>query len=196
MGPTATRAIGPNLRVLVRGKRRSLNDIIIVTEIVKGSVAVPKHFQVDGCVANVFAVGFDSRAGFRGFDQDVVCDGSMRAPFHAGRDCLAASEEAGESCAAGKNEVLRFHSAIGVFRHSEPICRRSALSDAFARPELQPSDLGNSLQFARILKWSKYGDFQMKVELTRSAVFSSNKTEKSQLRPFTATEFAAKMKNE
>jgi hypothetical protein len=77
-----------------------------------------------------------------------------------------------------------------------PFAGGSVLSDAFQRRELQPSDLGNSLQFARILKCAKYEDFQMKVELTRRAVISSNKTEKSQLRPFTATDFAAKMKNE
>src|SRR5947207_3367856 len=39
MGPTATRPIGPNLGILIRGKRGSLNHIIIVAEIVKGPVA-------------------------------------------------------------------------------------------------------------------------------------------------------------
>jgi hypothetical protein len=84
-----------------------------------------------------------------------------------------------------------------VFLHiRKPFAGGSALSDAFAHPELQPSDLGNSLQFARMLKSAKYEEFQMKVKPIRSAVFSSNKTEKSQLRPFTTTDFAAKMKHE
>src|SRR5262245_47553807 len=112
VGPTAPRAIGPNLRVLIRGKRGSLNDIIIIAEIVKSSVAVAKNFEVDGCVADVFTVGFDSCAGFGGLDQDVVSDGSMRSPFNAGGNGLAASKKASESCAASKNEVLRFHWVI------------------------------------------------------------------------------------
>jgi len=121
VGPAATRAIGPNLRKLIRGKGRGLNDIIIVAEIVKGSVAVPKNLEMDGCVANVFTVGLDSCAGFGGLDQDFVSDGPVWSPFHAGRDSLAAGKEASESCTASKNEILRFHLAIGVFRHSEPL---------------------------------------------------------------------------
>ena len=109
MGPATTGAIGPHLRVLICSKRRSLNDIIVVAEVMKGSVAVAKNFEMDGCVANVFTVGFNSGAGFGGFDQDVVSDGSMRTAFHAGWNGLAAGKEAGERCAAGKNEVLRFH---------------------------------------------------------------------------------------
>src|SRR6266481_4373820 len=109
MGPATTRAIGPDLRKLIRGKGRGLNDIIIVAEIVKGSVAVSKNFEVDGCVTNVFTVGLNSCAGFGGLDQDFVSNGPVWSPFHAGRDSLAASEKAGERCTAGKNEVLRFH---------------------------------------------------------------------------------------
>lgn len=109
MGPTATRAIGPNLRVLIRRKRQSLNDIIIVAEIVKGSVAVPKNLQVDGCVANVFTVGLDPGAGVGGLDQNIVSDRAMRAAFNARWNSLTARKEASERCRAGKNDALRFH---------------------------------------------------------------------------------------
>jgi hypothetical protein len=95
MAPTPTGAISPNLRELIGGKRGSLNDIIIVAEIVKGSVTVAKYFEVDGSVANVFTVGLDSGAGVGGFNEDVVSDGPMRAAFNAWRDGLAAGKEAG-----------------------------------------------------------------------------------------------------
>ena len=109
MSPTATRAIGPNLRKLICGKRGSLNDIIIVAEIVKGSVAVAKNFEVDRCVANIFTVCLDSGAGVGSLDHDIVSDGAMRVLFNVGGNCLAASEKAGERCTVGKNEVIRFH---------------------------------------------------------------------------------------
>jgi len=109
MGPTATRPIGPNLGILIRGKRGSLNHIIIVAEIVKGPVAVAKNFEMDRCVTHVFAVGFDSRTRLGGFNQNVVSDGPVGAPFNARWNGLAASEGAGQRCTAGKNEVLRFH---------------------------------------------------------------------------------------
>jgi hypothetical protein len=125
VGPAPARAIAPNLRVLVRGKGRSLNDIIIVAEIVEGSVAVAKNFEMDGCVANVFSIGFNSCPGFGGFDQDVISDGPVRAPFNAWRNGLAASEEAGQRCSAGKNEVLRFHWIIGVLQGPEFAQRRA-----------------------------------------------------------------------
>jgi hypothetical protein len=95
LGEPSAGAISPNLRVLIGGKRGGLNDIIIVAEIVKGSVTVAKYFEVDGCVANVFTVGLDSGAGFGGLYQNVVSDGPMRAAFNAWRNGLAAGKEAG-----------------------------------------------------------------------------------------------------
>src|SRR5712672_2563559 len=77
-----------------------------------------------------------------------------------------------------------------------PFAGHSALSDAFQRRELQPSDLGNSLRVTRTIRWAKYGDFEMKIRMIRSAVFASNKAQKCQLQPFTATGLAAKMEEQ
>ena len=68
VGPSATGSVGANLGELVGYERVGLNDVFEGTEIVKGSVAVTKDFEVGGCVADVFAIGFDSGAGRGGLD--------------------------------------------------------------------------------------------------------------------------------
>jgi len=76
---------------------------------VEGSVAIAKYFEMDGGIADIFAIGFDSGARIGGFDQDVVSDGSVRTTFNAGRNGFTTSEQTGESCKTGKDEVIRFH---------------------------------------------------------------------------------------
>lgn len=109
VGPSTTGVIGANLSELVRRKRKSLNHILEGTKVVKCSVTVTKYFQVNGRVANVFTVGFDSGARLGSLDQHVVSDCSMRAVFDPGRNSLAAGKQADKSRAAGKEQVFRFH---------------------------------------------------------------------------------------
>lgn len=109
MGPAATGAVGANLGILVGYERECLDGVFIGTEVVKGTVAVAKDFQVGRRVADVFAIGFDSSAGRGGLDQDVVSDSSMRSTFHTRGNGLATSQQAGDSRESCENEVLRFH---------------------------------------------------------------------------------------
>lgn len=68
MSPAASGAISSNLSVLVGRQRKGLDGIFERAEIVEGSVTVAKDLNMRGGVADVFAVGFNSRAGRRGFD--------------------------------------------------------------------------------------------------------------------------------
>lgn len=109
VGPSATGVIGANLSKLVGRKRKSLDHILIRTKVVKSSVTITEYFEMDGCVADVFAVGFDSGARFGGLDQHVVSDRPVRATFDPGRNSLAAGKQADKSRAAGKEQVFRSH---------------------------------------------------------------------------------------
>jgi len=86
--PSAASAIGAKLGILICGERERLNDVLVSAEVVECSVAIAEYFQVDGCVADVFAVGFDSGTGFGSFDEHIVSKCPMGSTFDTGRDRL------------------------------------------------------------------------------------------------------------
>lgn len=100
---------GPNLLELVGYDWERLDNILKVTEIVKGSVAVAKNLQVHGGVADVLSISLNSCARSRNLDENIVSNSSVWATLDAGGNGFTADEEAGQRRAAGKKQVLRFH---------------------------------------------------------------------------------------
>src|SRR5690349_4952500 len=52
----------PDLRKLIRGEWRCLNDVLKGTEVVKGAVGVAENLQVNRGVAEIIAIGVDASA--------------------------------------------------------------------------------------------------------------------------------------
>jgi hypothetical protein len=101
--------VGVSLSVLICCNGKGLNDVLRIAEAVKGAIALAENLKVNGCVANEFAVGFNSSARFRSLDQDIVSDSSFRSFFNTRRKSFTASKQAREGCEAGENEILRIH---------------------------------------------------------------------------------------
>lgn len=109
VGPAAAGAVATHLGVLVSRQRKSLNHVLIGAKVVEGSVAIAKYFQMDGCIADVFAIGFDSGAGCGGLDQNIISNSAVGSAFDAGWNSLAAGQKAYGSRTSGKEQVFGFH---------------------------------------------------------------------------------------
>jgi hypothetical protein len=194
MSPAASGTISANLGELVGGQRKGLDDVFERTEIVEGSVTVAKDFDVGGRVADVFAVGFNSCAGRRGFDQDVVGNSSVGTTFNARRNSLTTGEQSGRSRKAGKNEVICFHiSQVTIFFSRCPVWGIRFIR-RFLCIKTSTIKLGNPLRLPK-LRWAKWGNFQMEVgrySPPKTRVIKGLRRENA-LRCFTGGGFAAKM---
>ncbi len=77
----------------------------------KGAVWISKYLDMHGCGADILAIGHDSRARCRGFNEDIVSHGVVGTGFRAGGKRSSATGQKCDSRKADGKRNSSFHIA-------------------------------------------------------------------------------------